>query len=102
MIGGGRETEAEAVLRGAMVIADRLGEPMAMLRARNNLLGPLDAVSVDAALAVIREVYTKRYAAIAAARIEANIPERERESLVRALRSRPAGSDPLSVVEVFR
>jgi len=57
LIGGGRDTEAEAVLRGAMVIADRLGEPTAMLRARNNLLGPLDAVSLDATLAVIREVY---------------------------------------------
>ena len=57
LIGAGRPTEAEAVLRGAMVIADRLGEPMAMLRARNNLLGTLDAVSVEGGLTVTREVY---------------------------------------------
>ena len=35
----------------------------------------------------------------AAASIEAKLPERERETLTRALRSRPAGSDPLTVVD---
>ena len=57
LIAAGRPTEAEAVMRGAMVIADRLGEPRAMLRARNNLLSSLDAVSVAEGLAVSREFY---------------------------------------------
>jgi class 3 adenylate cyclase len=53
----GRMTEAEAVLRGAMVLADRLGEPMAMLRARNNLLGVLDSHSAQATIDLSREVF---------------------------------------------
>src|SRR6185503_6753631 len=36
----GRIAESEAILRGAVILADRLGEPHHMLRARNNL-GPL-------------------------------------------------------------
>jgi tetratricopeptide (TPR) repeat protein len=36
----GRLAESEAILRGAVILADRLGEPHHMLRARNNL-GPL-------------------------------------------------------------
>src|ERR1700676_1117700 len=35
----------------------------------------------------------------AARRIEETLPEREREILARALRARPAGSDPLSIVD---
>ena len=53
----GRQTEAEAVLRGAIAVADRLGEPMAMLRARNNLTGIVDAQSTQAALDLIREIH---------------------------------------------
>lgn len=47
----------------------------------------------------VRRVYAERFGSEAAARIEGNLPERERESLTRALRSRPAGSDPLSVTD---
>ena len=49
--------EAEVGLRGAIVVADRLGEPMAALRARNNLAGLIFPVSLDAALALCRELY---------------------------------------------
>lgn len=48
---------------------------------------------------LVRDVYEKRFEANGAAKIEAAIPERERESLSRALRSRPNGSDPMSVVD---
>jgi hypothetical protein len=48
---------------------------------------------------VVREVYAERFGEVAALRIEEALPERERESLTRALRSRPAGSDPLGVVD---
>ena len=47
----------------------------------------------------VRRVYAERFGGEAAARIEENLPERERESLARALRSRPSGSDPLSVTD---
>ena len=49
--------EAEVGLRGAIVVADRLGEPMAALRARNNLAGLIWPVSLEAALALCRELY---------------------------------------------
>jgi hypothetical protein len=49
--------------------------------------------------ALVRDVYQKRFDANAAQKIESAIPERERESLGRALRSRPPGADPLSVVD---
>jgi len=52
-----RTAEAEAVLRGAMVLADRLGEPHAMLRARNNLTGIVDPQSTQGALDLAREVF---------------------------------------------
>ncbi len=48
---------------------------------------------------VVREVYTTRFAEAAARRIEEALPESARESLSRALRARPAGSDPLTVVD---
>jgi hypothetical protein len=57
LLQGRRMTEAEAVLRGAMVLADRLGEPMAMLRARNNLLGVLESQGAQASIDMSREVY---------------------------------------------
>jgi hypothetical protein len=49
--------------------------------------------------ALVREIYGRRFAANGAAKIEAALPPAERESLSRALRSRPAGSDPMSVVD---
>jgi hypothetical protein len=49
--------------------------------------------------AVVREVYGARFGEAAARKIEETLPERDREILVRALRSRPAGSEPLSVVD---
>lgn len=48
---------------------------------------------------VVRTVYGAKYGAGAAARIEQALPDSERESLARALRGRPAGADPLSVVD---
>ncbi|MDQ3347742.1 MAG: DUF262 domain-containing protein [Acidobacteriota bacterium] len=48
---------------------------------------------------VVREVYAARFGDGAARRIEEGLPERERETLVRALRGRPAGSEPLSIVD---
>jgi hypothetical protein len=48
---------------------------------------------------VVREVYAARFGDAAARRIEAALPEREHESLERALRARPAGSEPLSIVD---
>src|SRR5437016_14364964 len=38
---------------------------------------------------VVREVYSARFGEAAARRIEENLPERERETLARALRARP-------------
>jgi hypothetical protein len=48
---------------------------------------------------VVREVYAPRFREAAARRIEEALPERERESLARALRARPTGSEPLSIVD---
>jgi hypothetical protein len=48
---------------------------------------------------VLREVYAERFGGAAAKRIEDALPERERENLARALRARPAGSEPLSIVD---
>jgi hypothetical protein len=48
---------------------------------------------------VVREVYAGSFGEAAARRIEETLPERERETLGRALRSRPAGSEPLSIVD---
>jgi hypothetical protein len=47
---------------------------------------------------VVREVYAARFGEAAARRIEEALPERERETLARALRARPEGSEPLSIV----
>lgn len=47
----------------------------------------------------VRRVYSEKYEAGAASRIEANLSDRERESLGRALRSRPANVDALSIVD---
>jgi hypothetical protein len=48
---------------------------------------------------VIRDVYAVRFGEAAARRIEEALPDRERETLIRALRARPPGSEPLSVVD---
>ncbi|MBK7540124.1 MAG: hypothetical protein IPI49_33165 [Myxococcales bacterium] len=48
---------------------------------------------------VVREIYSGKYGAGAAARIEKALPEPERESLARALRSQQAGADPLGIVD---
>jgi hypothetical protein len=48
---------------------------------------------------VVREVYAARFGEAAAQRIERALPERERQTLAHALRARPAGSEPLSMVD---
>ena len=57
VISTGRTAEAEAVLRGAIVLADRLGEPHAMLRARNNLTGIVDPQSTQGSIDLARELF---------------------------------------------
>ena len=53
----GRLDEGEIGLRGAVVVADRMGNTFAGLRARNNLLGVLEPVDLEATLALTREIY---------------------------------------------
>ena len=48
---------------------------------------------------VVREAYAATFGEAAARKIGETLPEREREILVRSLRTRPAGSEPLSVVD---
>jgi len=48
---------------------------------------------------VVREVYGARFGEVAGRRIEEALPERERDGLARALRARPPGSEPLSIVD---
>lgn len=48
---------------------------------------------------VVREVYAAAFGETAAQRIEGALAERERESLGYALRTRPAGAEPLSIVD---
>jgi hypothetical protein len=59
----GRMVEAEALLRGAAVIADTQGNLFASLRSRNNLYVMLQDIDLHDALALIREVYelARRY-----------------------------------------
>jgi class 3 adenylate cyclase/tetratricopeptide (TPR) repeat protein len=52
----GRFAEAEVLLRGAIVVADRIGDPQASLRARNNLLGIVTRRSLEEGLALAKEV----------------------------------------------
>jgi hypothetical protein len=47
----------------------------------------------------VRRVYSERFGGEAASRIEECLSERERESLARALRSRPSGADPLTITD---
>lgn len=48
---------------------------------------------------VVRKVFVARFGDQAASAIEGRLPEREREALSRALRSRPLGAEPLSIVD---
>jgi hypothetical protein len=49
--------------------------------------------------ALVRDAYATKFGDSAASIIEAKLSERERETLTRALRTRPPGSDPLTVVD---
>ena len=57
--------------------------------------GPLERALRGA----VRDVYVARFGESAATMIEEALPEGERQSLARALRSRPAGADTLSIVD---
>lgn len=48
---------------------------------------------------VLRHVYAKSFGETAAQTLEQTLPERDRETLTRALRARPNGLEPLSVVD---
>jgi len=48
---------------------------------------------------VVRELYSARFGEAAASKIEEGVPERQRETLTRALRARPVGAEPLSIVD---
>jgi hypothetical protein len=54
---GIRSAEAEVILRGAIVVADRAGDLMASLRARNNLQGITEQVDLMDSSVLNREVY---------------------------------------------
>jgi hypothetical protein len=57
-------------------------------------------VEVERALrGVVRDVYIERFGDAAAQRIEGGLSERERETLSRALRARPAGAEALSILD---
>jgi hypothetical protein len=82
----GGEADAQPVsppwfLAGAEVVWQRIAETERALRG------------------VVREVYAAGFGDRAAQQIEATLPEREREALTRALRTRPAGAEPLSIVD---
>src|SRR5262245_37862979 len=49
--------------------------------------------------AVVRDAYVARYGEAAAQRIEEALPEADRQTLSRALRARPAGAEPLTIVD---
>ncbi len=82
----GGEAEAQPVtppwfLSGSEVVWQRITETERALRG------------------VVREVYVASFGDRAAQKIEATLPEREREVLSRSLRARPAGAEPLSIVD---
>ncbi len=56
-LNAGLLVEGEVGLRGAIAVADRLGDPMSSLRARNNLFGRFYLVSLDDVLALVREMH---------------------------------------------
>ena len=49
--------------------------------------------------ASVRDIYAQRFEAKAAKKIEDAIGPAARDALARALRSRPAGADPLSIID---
>jgi len=53
----GRTMESEVVLRGAIVVADRTGNAPAGLRGRNNVIGLIESMNLEDALALTRENY---------------------------------------------
>jgi hypothetical protein len=82
----GGEADAQPIsppwfLAGAEVVWQRIAEAERALRA------------------VVRETYLATFDDMAAQKIEAVLPERDREVLSRALRARPAGADPLTIVD---
>ncbi len=52
----GRLTESEALLQGSVILADRLGDPTAMLRARNNMVAIIEGQSLAGVLDLAREL----------------------------------------------
>jgi hypothetical protein len=68
-------------LPGAEAVWQRIGETERALRA------------------LVRDVYAAKFGDTAAPTIQAKLSEREQETLTRALRARPPGSDPLTVVD---
>jgi hypothetical protein len=82
----GGEADAQPVsppwfLAGAEVVWQRIAETERALRG------------------VVREVYAAAFGDRAVQQIEATLPERERDVLSRAFRTRPAGAEPLSIVD---
>jgi hypothetical protein len=82
----GGEADAQPVtppwfLPGAEMVWQRIGEAERALRG------------------VVREVYAAAFGDKTAQRIEGTLAEREREVLSRALRTRPVGAEPLSIVD---
>jgi hypothetical protein len=82
----GGEADAQPVsppwfLAGAEVVWQRIAEAERALRG------------------VVREVYVAVFGDRAAQKIEATLAEPEREVLKRALRTRPPGAEPLSIVD---
>jgi hypothetical protein len=57
------------------------------------------AATERALRALVREVYVARFAQAATAKIQEALPEQGRQALDRALKGRPAGADPLSVLD---
>ena len=57
LLNANRIVEAEIGLRGALLVADRMGDTFAALRTRNNLLGALERVDLEPTLALTREMY---------------------------------------------
>jgi hypothetical protein len=82
----GGEADAQPVnppwfLPGAEVVWQRIAEAERALRG------------------LVREIYAATFSDGAAQAIERALPERDREALDKALRARPAGADPLSIVD---
>jgi hypothetical protein len=82
---GGEEDTAPLTppwfLPGAETVWSRIGEVELALRG------------------LVREVYSGKFGDAAVQHIQDALPERERETLIRSLRSRPQGSDSLSIVD---